>query len=78
MKPFETKSIIPIEGKTTCEFVDILKDEFARLRVEVLELMGRVENQYGTTDGIELEKLMSPKEWELYCLLNAIEMNLCV
>lgn len=55
-----------------------IRNEMASLRRRVLDLMITVEEKYGTTDTEELEKLMSPKEWELYCLLNAIEMNLCV
>lgn len=55
-----------------------IRNEMASLRRRVLDLMITVEEKYGTTDTEELEKLMSPKEWELYCLLNTIENNLCV
>lgn len=55
-----------------------IRNEMASLRRRVLDIMITVEEKYGTTDTKELEKLMSSKEWELYCLLNAIEMNLCV
>lgn len=55
-----------------------IRNEMASLRRKVLDIMITVEEKYGTTDTKELEKLMSSKEWELYCLLNTIENNLCV
>lgn len=55
-----------------------IRNEMASLRRKVLDLMITVEEKYGTTDTEELEKLMSPKEWELYCLLNNIEGKLCI
>lgn len=55
-----------------------IRNEMASLRRRVLDIMIKVEEKYGTTDTEKLEKLMSPKEWELYCLLNTIENNLCV
>ena len=77
MKPFETKSIIPIEGKTSCEPIDIVKEECLSLRRHVLNVIDSIEKLYQTTDLNKLEERMSKEEWTIYSMLNNIECNLC-
>lgn len=36
---------------------------------ELLEKMNQLELKYGSNDGIELEKLMTPEDWKEYCEL---------
>lgn len=78
MKPFETKSIIPIEGKTSCETIDIVKDECHSLRRHVLNVIDSIEKLYQTTDLKKLEERMSKEEWAIYSMLNNIECDLCL